>query len=227
MSIELREAWLNAMADRMAPRFEALGFPLPPFRVSIGFTSGGQRSKANAEVWSDAACEDGRFHIFICPDYDEPVMVASLLAHELAHAAVGLDQGHGGNFARVALTIGLKRPLTATTPGPKFEEWVAPFVEELGTFPHKRLEFSRGMRMQRRKRAAAGMAETEIEEVESEPVTSAPPKQGTRLLKAWCEECGYTVRVTKKWLEVGAPHCPKHGAMTPEVYPGGPDECPK
>ena len=32
---------------------------------------------------------------------------------------------------------------------------------------------------------------------------------GTRLLKAECGECGYTVRVTKKWLEAkGAPICP-------------------
>ena len=33
--------------------------------------------------------------------------------------------------------------------------------------------------------------------------------QSTRLLKAECGECGYTVRVTKKWLEAkGAPICP-------------------
>jgi hypothetical protein len=40
--------------------------------------------------------------------------------------------------------------------------------------------------------------------------------QGTRLLKAECGECGYTVRVTKKWLEAkGAPICPCN--MTPMV----------
>ena len=36
-----RETWLNEMAALMAPRFEELGFPLPKFRVSIGFTSVG------------------------------------------------------------------------------------------------------------------------------------------------------------------------------------------
>jgi hypothetical protein len=33
-------------------------------------------------------------------------------------------------------------------------------------------------------------------------------------LKAECGDCGYTVRVTRKWVDdAGAPHCPKHGAM--------------
>ena|ERR1035438_9605122 len=42
------------------------------------------------------------------------------------------------------------------------------------------------------------------------PLGPYPHKpQSTRLLKAECGECGYTVRVTKKWLEAkGAPICP-------------------
>lgn len=42
-------------------------------------------------------------------------------------------------------------------------------------------------------------------------------KQGTRLLKCECPECGYTVRVTQKWLDIGNPICPEHGEMPPEV----------
>lgn len=34
----------------------------------------------------------------------------------------------------------------------------------------------------------------------------AGKKQSTRLLKASCK-CGYTVRVTKKWADLGAPYC--------------------
>jgi hypothetical protein len=43
--------------------------------------------------------------------------------------------------------------------------------------------------------------------------------QSTRLLKAECGECGYTVRVTKKWLEAkGAPICPcSMKAMTADM----------
>jgi hypothetical protein len=32
-------------------------------------------------------------------------------------------------------------------------------------------------------------------------------KQGTRLLKVSCPECGYTIRVTAKWIDVGLPQC--------------------
>lgn len=33
-------------------------------------------------------------------------------------------------------------------------------------------------------------------------------KVGSRLLKAECPDCGYTIRVTRKWADVGMPKCP-------------------
>lgn len=30
----------------------------------------------------------------------------------------------------------------------------------------------------------------------------------TRLKKAWCESCGYTIRVTTKWIMLRVPICP-------------------
>lgn len=33
-------------------------------------------------------------------------------------------------------------------------------------------------------------------------------KAGSRLLKAECPDCGYTIRVTRKWADVGMPKCP-------------------
>jgi hypothetical protein len=38
-----------------------------------------------------------------------------------------------------------------------------------------------------------------------------PKKQSTRMLKAECPECGYTIRLAKKWAEVGLPSCPSDG----------------
>jgi hypothetical protein len=42
------------------------------------------------------------------------------------------------------------------------------------------------------------------------------------LLKAYCEKCGYTVRVTSKWLAVGLPACGdrKHGRMVCDDFEG-------
>jgi hypothetical protein len=35
------------------------------------------------------------------------------------------------------------------------------------------------------------------------------PKQGTRMLKCECSKCGYTARVSRKWLDLaGPPLCP-------------------
>jgi hypothetical protein len=40
-------------------------------------------------------------------------------------------------------------------------------------------------------------------------------KQPTRLLKVQCKKCGYTMRITLKWLNVAVPNCPvNHGVMT-------------
>ena len=36
--------------------------------------------------------------------------------------------------------------------------------------------------------------------------------QGSRMLKAACPACGYTVRITRKWANVGLPACPADGA---------------
>lgn len=47
-------------------------------------------------------------------------------------------------------------------------------------------------------------------------------KQGTRLLKAYCGKCGYTVRVAKTWLEIGTPLCGRkgHGRMVRDDFEG-------
>lgn len=37
---------------------------------------------------------------------------------------------------------------------------------------------------------------------------NAPKKQGTRLLKVECPGCGYTARITGKWIDIGLPTCP-------------------
>jgi hypothetical protein len=50
------------------------------------------------------------------------------------------------------------------------------------------------------------------------------PKQGTRMLKCECATCGYTVRITRKWLTLaGPPICPTDRiAMTAEGAPAQP-----
>ena len=114
--------------------------------------------------------------------------IAGILAHELTHAAVGIDKGHGRAFRRVAVAIGLTGKMTATVPGDAFKQRVEPILKK-----------------PRRSSSCALLSWGE---------SSGPKKQTTRMIKCECAECGYTARVARKWLEeLGAPHCPEHGEM--------------
>lgn len=46
--------------------------------------------------------------------------------------------------------------------------------------------------------------------------TGPVSRPGSRLLKVSCEGCGYTARITRRWLRVAVPACPgdsRHGIM--------------
>jgi len=202
-----RETWLRQLADFMAPRFAELGKPIPPFRVGTGFTSGGSKCNAGGECWNKSVSSDGHYEIFIMPDQVERMDVAAILCHELIHAAVGLQEGHKGQFAVMMGKLGLLRPYTSSVPGPMFIEWVTPALDELGPIPHAALNFRRG-----------GNIEIKIEGMnddgdEEEPGSSnQKKKQSTRMLKASCE-CGYTIRLSKKWALSHGATCPQCGEM--------------
>jgi hypothetical protein len=124
-----------------------------------------------------------------------------ILVHELAHAAAGLAAGHSGDFETLARGLHLEGPLPATTVGDAFKTQMAPALERLGEYPHAKLN------------------------------TAKKAVQTTRMLLCRCkavmpdgEECGYTVRLTAKWLKggkdredgskeaFGTPICPGNGS---------------
>lgn len=192
-----REAWLQAGSRALTPIFKKAGGTVPgKVRFSVGFPSTGRKGKRIGECWQDSASEDAHYEIFIRPDLDEPVFILGVLAHELVHAALPSKSGHGPVFKKLALAIGLTGKMTATLPGEELDAKLEQIAAKLGLLPHARLNLT---------------ATSE----------DAPKKQGTRLLKAECCVCGYTVRVTKKWADVGPPHCPHHGAMDMD---GGEDD---
>lgn len=216
-----RETWLNALAALMAPRFDELGYPLPKFRVAVGWTSAGKSTAVAGECWHSSCSADQVFEILIAPLRDDSMAIAATLAHELTHAAVGFRHRHGGDFAKVVLELGLLRPVTASNPGDAFKDWARPMLDQLGAIPHGRIMLE--PHRTPRDPDAGDDAEDAGDDAPERPSSNAKPKQSTRLLKAICqteregEACGYTVRITKKWAtELGAPCCPAHGSMIME-----------
>lgn len=185
----IREQWLHNGVEALRPLFAEQGRELPEqVRVSVGWPGGRNKSKNTiGQCWNGIAATDGVAQIFISPVLDDAEQVLHVLAHELIHAAMDLGTGHKGEFVVWAKEIGLVRPWTATTPGEELAERLKGIAEELGEYPHAKLNTSVG----------------------------GPPKQSTRMLKVECADgSGYIVRTTKKWLEeYGPPLCPCHEAL--------------
>ncbi|HWY88250.1 MAG TPA: hypothetical protein VNX28_16180 [Gemmataceae bacterium] len=179
-----REEWLLSLAHLLAPDFAKIGAPLAIdlVRVSVGFPSRrglSARNRIVGQCWSTAASEKGHHEIFVNPTVGSGLEAAAILTHELVHSAVGVEAGHKGAFRKAALAIGLEGKMTATVPGPSLTECLNVLVAQLGEYPHAALN----------------------------PKLSGLKKQDTRLLKAQCPKCGYVVRVTRQWADMGLPTC--------------------
>lgn len=196
----LREEWLATLAELFRPAIEdRAGVTFPSFRVTCGFPSrGGEmggKTRVRGQCWSAEASDDRHAEIFISPVEDDAAQVAAILAHEMVHAALP-NAGHGKPFQAAMRTLGHTAPFTSCNLTDAWAAWTAPLVAQVGPYPHAKLNAMRAV--------------------------AAPKKQNARLLKATCggedgEACGYTVRVTRKWVvDLGAPCCPRHGPMTVE-----------
>jgi SprT-like family len=176
-----REEYLTAAIGEVRPIFAAEGLTLPArIRVACGFPSTASRSGAVGQCWADTASADGHIEILISPVLDDPSRVMDVLIHELCHATPGA-MNHGRAFGLAASRMGLVQAASswkATIAGPEFQTLYGAIIQSLGPYPHASL-------------AAGG-----------------PKKQSTRMLKAACPRCGYTVRLTAKWAGLGLPICP-------------------
>lgn len=195
---ESRESWLAAATRLIRPHFTASGYTIPEkMRFAIAFPSTGRKGKRVGELWHPATSSDGSCELIIRADLDQPADVLAVLVHQLVHSALPPEAGHGPLFKEAAEKIGLTGKMREAAPSRLLLPLLTDIANQLGPLPHAALLIERGPK-------------------DKGPV-DRPKKQGTRLLKAACE-CGYTVRVTGKWVnDVGPPHCPKHGAMTVDL----------
>jgi hypothetical protein len=200
--ITTREAWLEAAASLYAAElFKPAGFKVPAKRkLSVGFPygkRGGKRQHAIGECWSAECSAGGLYEIFISPEIEDAARASDILIHELVHATVGISAKHGPEFKRCALAVGLDGKMTATVAGEELSKTLKGLLKQLPAYPHKALTPS---------------------------MRSGPKKQTTRLIKLVCGQCGYTVRTTQKWLDMGTPFCPCGGEIIPEDADPGDDD---
>ena len=171
-----RESWLAAAAVMLQHEvfpvagIDAASWEQRKYRVSCGFPIGYRGSRtgkvALGQAFDPSISADGTMEVFINPILDNPVDVIAVLAHELIHVEAGIACGHRGRFASIARGIGLVGAMTATIPGDELRGKLQRIVADLGVYPHAKVD------------------------------PNARKKQGTRLLKLQCSDCGWTARVS-------------------------------
>ena len=191
MPIVTREAWLAAAAARLRPAFAAQGLTIPhTIRYAIAFPSSGSRGNRVGECWQPQASAEGYHTIIVRADIAQEADVLAVLVHEAIHASLPHGTGHGPAFRKAALALGLTGKMTATAATPALVDRLNALVRIIGPLPHGRLNFGYG-------------------------ADDKPKKQDTRMLKACCADCDYTIRLSRKWAEAGLPECPlgDHGSL--------------
>lgn len=178
--IQTREQWLERAAALMR---ESLIPQLASYRwrVSCGWphkAAVARTARRVGECWYPERSADHTGHnLFISPALQDPIAVLQTLAHELIHVAAGPNIGHKGAFVKIAKAISFKGPWTSTPATPELIGRLNGLFVNLGPYPHAAID------------------------------KSGRKKRGTRLLKVFCGNCGYTIRTTQQWIDTGLPTC--------------------
>ena len=135
----LREWWLFQAATFLLELIASSGLPTVAVRVSCGWPSQGalgRDSYVMGQCFRQEVCADGVAQIFISPRLADSIEVLGTLLHELLHACVGCQYGHGKQFSQPARLLGLVGPPTATRVGPQLAVVLQSCVERMGSYPH-------------------------------------------------------------------------------------------
>jgi hypothetical protein len=179
-----REQYLNQAVKELAKKvFKPAGIELPPVNVSCSWPGGrGNKNSTIGQCWVRAASSAGVNEVFISPTIDNSVRCLDILAHELIHAVDDCKNGHRAPFVRMARDIGLVGKPTSTKAGDELTKTLEGIVKRIGEYPHKKMNVAK----------------------------SGIKKQGTRMLKLSCNDCGAVWRMSKTHAVnvVTCPCCP-------------------
>jgi hypothetical protein len=178
----------------IAEAIKHFGLTADPARIVITIQSKGRKNALGwfgANHWKNGKPE-ALHEINLSAEYLKTHNMGETLIHELAHAenkTLGIQdcsgRRHNKKFKAMAEKLGLEVKELDPAVGYGFTDLAdgaRAFLEKI-VFKRELFELCR---LQAGSRA----------------------KAGSRLIKCECPNCSYTVRVTRKWLEVGAPTCP-------------------
>ena len=189
-----KENWLTSAVLELENEFTLEGLSMPAkWRISSGFPSKGglaAKKRTIGQCWSPEASKDGTTEIIISITQDDETKILGVIAHEMCHAVLGIEAGHGPLFKKLANSIGLVGKMTVTSESSLFFDRIVAMLGRLGGFPHAALDASIGIK-----------------------------KQSTRMIKVTCNEnmlgldCGMIFRTSAKWTE-NTLQCPRCGSDT-------------
>ena len=181
-----REDWGNKCLDLLGVRFKAVGYDMPSdIKISVSHLAGSRansKSRTIGQCHPRAASSAGINEI--CLSYslgsktDKPeevngntLKVCEVTTHEVSHAILDCKGGHGPDFKKVMLAVGMIGPMRESHASPELLEYFqTEIIDKIGQFPHRAL-------------------------------TASGKKQGTRMLKVTCyHECGFQFYTSRKQL---------------------------
>jgi len=185
MNYATREDWLTDAVAQLRPIFDVIGKPIPNrIRVTAGHPINFKRNRRLGDCHAAGDSADRSIEICVSPTIAKPVDVFTVLLSQLCRATAGA-LSYGTAYESIATEVGLVPTNVDTldkwktcTGNAMFTDLYGELIAGLGDYPH----------------AALGVADSRT--------------QSTRMLKAFCPECSYTVRLTSKWAAMGLPTCP-------------------
>ena len=200
------EDFINKVAD-CSVAYAGPGYRDLRTKLKLSYGIGavkGARGLTAHNAWHD--CEGEKLaHVEIAARHEEsPVQLAGTTIHEMAHVLAGPDAGHGPEWKEACRKLGLvdvKAAGTEYTPD-NFDSPLLKILEKIETPSDGTPNWldDQGEPIGAAPRPCS-------QGIGTRGGTSRGTGSGSRMLKAVCPNCGYTIRLTRKWALRGLPTC--------------------
>ena len=187
-----REAWLNLITDKhIRPLFASKGYTIPEnIRLSCSLASGGIHTKKHQKRFTLGEC----YSPTASSDNTIEIMIVPTLADSkrvidvLVHELCHATVGNVEGHNKVFGACARAVGLEGKLTATHAGEWLSALITQWVTLEG---------------------------EYPHATLSTNYRKQSTRLHKCDCYACGYTMRISSKWLKLATPRCPLgHGDMT-------------